>query len=123
MQVLYQPIMSSVKASVQIFMLRLGSSNRVVRYACWVLMALDVGMMISFLVACIFQCKPVDYYWRWDLRGGTCVNFNMFMLMISVLNIATDLATISLPFVIILGLRMHIRVKVAVLVVFSLGIV
>jgi hypothetical protein len=121
-QVLYQPILSAVKASVLVFMLRLGGTKRSMRWACWILLVINVLMMFSLTIAAIFQCYPVQKFWDRTATPGSCMKMNIFMMMSSALNIITDLAALCLPFIMFLGLRMQRRVRFVLLGVFSLGV-
>ena len=122
-QLLYHPVLSAVKASVLLFMLRLGGTKRSVRYACWALVVVNVTAGVAIFLACLLQCVPLNTYWEMKARktSGSCVKMDIFSVAAGGINVATDLATLALPFVIFLKLRLQRRVKVCLLVVFSLG--
>jgi len=52
---------------------------------------------------------------------GTCVDTGIFYIATSALTIFTDLAVLALPFWIFLGLKMPLKVRIALMGVFLLG--
>ena len=106
-------------------MLRLGRIKMSVRYACWALIVVNILAGTALLLACLLQCVPIHTYWQIKMRKmyGSCFKMDIFSVSSGGINVATDLATLSVPFIIFLGLRVQRRVKVCLLVVFSLGVV
>lgn len=123
LQLLYNPILAIVKSSVLLFMLRLGGTKRSFRWAIYALNAFNICLAISIFFACMFQCSPIPYFWDKTIAGGTCFNMGAFYVGTAGLTIFTDVLVLALPFWIFLGLKMPVRVKVALLFVFLLGAV
>lgn len=59
-QVLYNPILAIIKASVLLFLLRLVGQKKSIRYSIWALFVLNLALMIAVFVLVIFQCSPVS---------------------------------------------------------------
>ncbi|PVH78373.1 hypothetical protein DL98DRAFT_397420, partial [Cadophora sp. DSE1049] len=125
-QILYNPILAIVKTSVLLFMLRLGGHKREIRYTIHALNAFNIALAISVFITVIFQCRPVNFFWermRDPTMKGTCVDTGIFYIATSALTIFTDLAVLALPFWIFLGLKMPLKVRIALMAVFLLGFV
>ncbi|CAK7214064.1 hypothetical protein SEUCBS140593_002052 [Sporothrix eucalyptigena] len=120
-QVLYNPILALVKTSMLLFLLKLGSHKPGVRWCIHFLNALNLALMISIFVVVIFECNPVAYSWDKTIVGGHCINEANFLIATSGLTIFTDILCLALPFWVFLGLKMAMRVKIALLFVFMLG--
>tara|TARA_R110002060_G_scaffold9940_4_gene14839 strand:- start:203 stop:679 length:477 start_codon:yes stop_codon:yes gene_type:complete len=123
-QILYNPILAIVKTSVLLFMLRLGGHKREIRYTIHALNAFNIALAISVFITVIFQCRPVNFFWermRDPTMKGTCVDTGIFYIVTSALTIFTDLAVLALPFWIFLGLKMPLKVRIALMGVFLLG--
>ncbi|KAH9211450.1 hypothetical protein DL95DRAFT_464881 [Leptodontidium sp. 2 PMI_412] len=125
-QILYNPILAIVKTSVLLFMLRLGGHKREIRYAIQGLNFFNIALAISVFITVIFQCQPVNFFWermRDPTLKGTCIDTGAFYIATSALTIFTDLAVLALPFWIFLGLKMPLKVRIALITVFLLGFV
>ncbi|ERS95395.1 uncharacterized protein SPSK_01719 [Sporothrix schenckii 1099-18] len=120
-QVLYNPILALVKTSMLLFLLKLGSQKPGVRWCIHALNALNLMLMVAIFVVVIFECIPVAYSWDKTIPGGHCINQPNFLIATSALTIFTDVLCLALPFWVFLGLKMHLRVKIALLFVFVLG--
>jgi hypothetical protein len=123
LQLLYNPILAIVKTSVLMFMLRLGGTKRAFRWAIHALNVFNICLAFGIFFACMFQCQPIPYFWDKTIPGGSCVNMGAFYVSTAALTILTDILVLALPFWIFLGLKMPVRVKIALLFVFLLGAV
>lgn len=81
-----------------------------------------MGEMIAVLFVVVFQCDPVESFWHLEL-GQNCIDQRSFALVTSLLTILTDIVVVALPFWIFLGLKISKAKKVALMVIFSLGLV
>ncbi|KAH8170558.1 CFEM domain-containing protein [Sarocladium implicatum] len=122
-QALYNPILALVKTSVLLFLLRLSGQNKRIRMAIHALNAFNIALMIAIFLVVIFQCTPIDYFWKQFRPGveGHCINSPIFVSSTAALNVLTDILVLALPFWIFLGLQMPRKVKWALLGVFALG--
>ncbi|KAK1672538.1 CFEM domain-containing protein [Colletotrichum godetiae] len=126
-QLLYNPILAIVKTSVLMFLLRLSGQKRSVRYAIHALNVFNIALGIAIFTTIIFQCQPISYFWEKAGRNppteGKCIDMAAFYVSTASLTIFTDVLALALPFWIFLGLKMPLRVKMALLAVFGLGAV
>ncbi|KAL6712563.1 hypothetical protein ACN47E_000440 [Coniothyrium glycines] len=82
-----------------------------------------VCIFISFIFISIFQCNPVRNYWIIGVPPGSCVDEGIVTLVCGIINCVADFATTVTPIPLIMGLHMPRRQRLAVAVLFGLGIV
>ncbi|KAI1491193.1 hypothetical protein F5X96DRAFT_632392 [Biscogniauxia mediterranea] len=123
-QIFYNPILALVKSSVLLFLLRIGGQQRKIRYSIHSLNCFNIGLMIAIFLTVIFQCTPIPYFWervRDPTLEGTCIDTGAFYVATAGLTIFTDILVLILPFRIFMGLKMSIKLKIAIMAVFLLG--
>ncbi len=119
-QILYNPILALVKASILLFLLRLfGQKRGVRRYILWT-GAANAGHMVANLTVIVFQCTPVEKAWDFAVPG-TCIDRRVFFTTSSAFNILTDLMILALPLRIFTNLKIPRRTKFALMFLFLLG--
>lgn len=121
-QLFYNPVLALVKASVLVFLLRLGSHQRWVRWFIYGLNTFNALQAIAVFLVALLQCIPISA--NWDaaaMATAKCVDVS-FHVTISCLTIFTDILVLIIPFWIFLGLKMPKAAKVALMGVFTLGI-
>ncbi|KAH6884190.1 hypothetical protein B0T10DRAFT_579599 [Thelonectria olida] len=121
MQVLYNPILALVKASVLIFLLRLGGHRRSIRYAIYGLNIFNALQMVAIFIVVIFQTLPINAYWELTEKRTRQIDAPMFYISTACITIVTDFLVLLIPFWVFLGLRMRVAAKVGLIVVFLLG--
>lgn len=119
-QILYNPILSLVKSSVLIFLLRLFGQKTGVRRFIISLNTVNIAQMIGTLFAIIFQCTPIQFNWDPTIEG-TCVDRRILFTFTAAFNIMTDLLILGLPIWIFADLKIPRRAKIGLLFVFLLG--
>lgn len=77
--------------------------------------------MVAVFFVVVFQCDPIDSFWHLEL-GQNCIDQKSFALATALLTIFTDIVVVALPFWVFLGLKISKAKKVALIVVFSLGL-
>jgi hypothetical protein len=132
-QLLYNPILALVKASIVFFLWRLEDRRKVIRWSLASFFALNLGLAIATFVADLCQCTPVSYYWNrhatdtYDSDGnaiykaGTCIHLVNFVLITAGLSVLTDVLIMIIPAAMVWGLKMSSSKKIAVWAVMSLG--
>ncbi|KAK4146132.1 uncharacterized protein C8A04DRAFT_9984 [Dichotomopilus funicola] len=121
-QILYNPILALVKSSVLIFLSRIfGQKDWVRRFLLW-LNVVNISQMVGVFFAIILQCTPVAFNWDLTIPGGHCVDRRVLYLLTAAFNILTDILIMGLPVWIFWGLRIPKRTKIALLVIFALGL-
>ncbi|KAH7119238.1 hypothetical protein EDB81DRAFT_848005 [Dactylonectria macrodidyma] len=124
--IIYNPILALVKTSLLLFLLRLGGHKRKVRVAIVSLLVFNLCQMVALFICCVFQCTPINYLWMAVAPGGAsrkgkCIDQNAFLISTASLTIVTDVLVLILPFWIFVGLKLPLRVRVAIIGVFALG--
>ncbi|KAK5166067.1 uncharacterized protein LTR77_008328 [Saxophila tyrrhenica] len=138
-QLLYNPILALVKASVLIFLWRLEDRRKIIQWSIKGLFALNLCLLISQFFVVMFQCSPMNYYWdHWTMDeygppdpetgippvtvpGGTCIDQVKFYLISPGLAVLTDILILLIPAAMVWNLRMPRKKKIAVWAVLSLG--
>lgn len=132
-QLLYNPILALVKASIVFFLWRLEDRRKVIRWSLIAFFILNLALAISTFVADLCQCTPVSYHWNqyktdtYDDTGNvlvkteTCINVINFFLITAGLSVLTDILMMIIPAIMVWGLKMTRSKKIAVWLVMSLG--
>lgn len=121
-QLFYNPVLALVKASVLVFLLRLGGQKPGVRWAIHALNLFNGLQAVAIFLVALLQCLPISA--NWDpaaMENAKCVDVS-FHVTISCLTIFTDILVLALPFWIFLGLQMPRAAKLAVIGIFMLGL-
>ncbi|KAJ4172434.1 hypothetical protein NW754_002633 [Fusarium falciforme] len=73
----------------------------------------------------IFQCTPIPFFWSgWaGEMAGKCIDINLFSWIRAAIEIAIDVAILSLPLPSVVKLQMSWKKKAQVLLMFALGFV
>jgi len=121
-QTVYYPTLSLIKASLLIFLLRLGGTKQVVGVACELLIAFEITKGGTAFLACLFQCWPLDMAWKPGATQGQCIRMDIFSVTMACLDIATTIAVLALPYMIFLGLKINMKIRLAIISLFMLGI-
>lgn len=110
------------KLSIGLFLLRLVASRFHARVA-YFAMGLGVLIGLVFFFATLLQCQPVSYFWNQD-QPGRCVNMDVIVsltFLYSALNIVCDFTLALLPVVVVAGLNMNRKAKLALAPLLSMG--
>ena len=75
----------------------------------------------AYIIATIFQCNPVPYYWNRTILGGHCIKSAPFWISYAVINIVTDFYILCLPMPILYSLSLSKKNKYGVMGCFALG--
>ncbi|KAI1457893.1 hypothetical protein F4805DRAFT_426805 [Annulohypoxylon moriforme] len=117
----YQPILTLVKQSVLVFLLRFSGIKSGVRYVVWGTIIFNTVLMVAIFITVILQCIPIEMNWN-PLVEGHCIEQFKFGVAAASLTIMTDIVSVALPFYIFLGLKINKNRKVALIGVFMLGV-
>ncbi|KAH8729008.1 hypothetical protein GQ44DRAFT_737189 [Phaeosphaeriaceae sp. PMI808] len=131
-QMIYHPLMFSIRASIIMFLFRMKDNRRRIRYSLHVVFWLNVIYAVGTSMGNILQCSPVRYAWmkpamdRVDangtlIKGGTCIDSRTFVLTSCALSIFMDLIIIPIPSIMVWNLQMEVKTKFLVVLVMSLG--
>ncbi|KAI3544972.1 hypothetical protein CABS03_09907 [Colletotrichum abscissum] len=122
-QMFYNPVLAFVRASILVFLLRLGGQKPGVRWTIHGLNIANAAMATAIFLVALLQCLPIEANWDPLVRASArCVD-NSFHVSISCLNVLMDVLVLLMPFWIFLGLKMPMGAKIAVICVFLVGAV
>ncbi|KAI8931223.1 hypothetical protein NX059_011571 [Plenodomus lindquistii] len=131
-QMVYHPLMFTIRASIIMFLFRMKDKRRRIRWSLHLVFWLNVMYCIGTSLVNMFQCTPIRYVWskpemdKLDadgniIPGGKCIDARTFILTSCALSIFMDLIIIPIPSIMVWGLQMSRRTKVLVVGVMSLG--
>lgn len=122
LEILYLAGISLVKLSISLFYMNLFAAT-VAPAVLWATVIFNILYGLIFVTGAIFQCTPVDYYWRQylDASDGHCININLFGWLNAGIGLVIDLWMIILPMSQVLPLRLHWKKKIGVAIMLLLG--
>ncbi|CAM1502600.1 Fc.00g073760.m01.CDS01 [Cosmosporella sp. VM-42] len=118
MQIVYVTLLSSVKASMLCFFIRVFPTP-FMQNASKIGLGFLALWMISYLGACILLCQPVSAQWT---GLGTCGNYIPMIQSLIATNAAGDLIIMALPMHSIWSLQTRRSEKIGITVCFALGL-
>jgi len=125
-ELLYTMTASIVRLSICLFFLRICAKklHKRIVYGTLIVVLL-YSIVFSFII--IFQCKPVNYFWRrFSGAHGTCLSVHIVPNLTFVhgaICAGSDWILGLFPILLMWNLKMNIRTKIAVGAVLSLGVV
>lgn len=96
-------------------------TNKYERIAAKVLVAVVSATWLSYTVAALFQCSPINFAWNKMIANGRCFNVKVFENSSSVPNIVTTLAVLVLPVRMVWTLNISITRRICLLLIFFTG--
>ena len=114
--------MGLIKSSVMLFFMRIFGSKQSFRLCVLVVMVLVWLWAISVILETLLLCRPLAYNWDMTLPNGVCGNRNATYVVAGTLNLITDLMVMALPLPHIWKLQLSIPKRVALSLVFCLGL-
>jgi hypothetical protein len=94
----------------------------------WFFIVFSIFYTIGFTLTMVFCNKPISTYWTsWDGEQGHipdyAINLNTFYLVAAGFNIGLDLAIVIIPLPELLKLKLSVRKKIFLMMIFSVGAV
>ncbi|KAI1499843.1 hypothetical protein F5X99DRAFT_388409 [Biscogniauxia marginata] len=120
---LYCLAITFAKLSILALYLRL-SPVRWFRIGVWTLFGLVSSYSISYILAFIFRCKPVEAGWDVTIQAlptTKCANMLTIMMVLSIANICMDIIILLLPIPVVIPLQMRNAQKVSLVLLFGTG--
>ncbi|KAF2680258.1 hypothetical protein K458DRAFT_345236 [Lentithecium fluviatile CBS 122367] len=121
---MYQVAEALCQLSICAFYLRI-MTDPYTRKIVWVLIGLVTCFGIGNTFAMIFNCMPITYFWD-GWKGemtGTCIDIRLFGFIRGGVEIALDLAILTLPLPMLYHLQMSTRKKLQIMSMFCVGFV
>ncbi|KAH7134019.1 hypothetical protein EDB81DRAFT_949411 [Dactylonectria macrodidyma] len=122
-QMVYNPILALVKASVLVFLFHLGGQTQKVRWSIHALNAFNAAHAVAVFFVALFQCIPIEANWNMEARTDAVCIEKEFHVIASFLVLLTDFLVLRIPFWIFLGLKMPAGTKVTLIGVFMVGLI
>ncbi|EQB48933.1 hypothetical protein CGLO_11775 [Colletotrichum gloeosporioides Cg-14] len=121
-QIFYITGLATIKASMLFFYLRVFPSLPF-RRLLWVTQGFNALIFFLYLVLTFAQCRPLQKYWLgWSGdQPGVCMDFNLLVLTHVGFNIALDIWMLILPLTQLYKLKLGLKKKVGVIMMFSVG--
>ena len=69
----------------------------------------------------LFNCRPIAKNWDVTVSGGSCINVAKILMTHGIINIATDVAMLVLPVMLVYKLQLPMKQKMAVAGLFMTG--
>ncbi|WYZ39851.1 hypothetical protein EsH8_IV_000192 [Colletotrichum jinshuiense] len=120
---LYMTCIALIKSSILFLYLRIFPDERF-RKILWCTQVFNLLLWISFISTTFASCQPLNFFWNgWTKETeGKCFNLNAFAMCHGAINVALDFWILILPSTQVLGLRMQLKRKIGVLLMFGVGI-
>ncbi|KAH7061692.1 hypothetical protein BKA63DRAFT_200807 [Paraphoma chrysanthemicola] len=122
MEILYFLQSTLIKLSLLFFLLRI-FPKPTTRKLLWAAGGFTALWGIVFVLAGIFQCQPVSFYWKsWDHETpGKCVNINALNWSNAIISIVLDICMLAIPLYEVSQIQLSWRKKLSVAFMFFLG--
>jgi len=122
MEILYFVELALLKLSLLFFYLRVFPGTTI-RRLIWATIIFDIVFGIVFVFIAIFQCQPIDYFWKnWDgEHRGKCFDMNAIGWANATISIPLDFWMLGLPTSQLIHLKLHWKKKIGVGLMFGVG--
>jgi hypothetical protein len=118
---MYKVVITFNKMALLLFYLRVFPQKKF-RLICYAGLIFVGSSGFAFIIATIFQCTPVAYYWDRTLPGGGhCILSAPFWISYATINIVTDFFILCLPMPLLYSLSLSKKNKWGVMGCFALG--
>lgn len=114
--------MSLIKSSIMLFFARIFGTKKSFKISVAVVMTIVWMWAVSVILETFLLCRPLAFNWDPTLPGGSCGNRNATYVIAGTLNLLTDLMVMSLPIPHIWKLKLNVAKKVALCMIFSMGL-
>ena len=97
--------------------------SKIIHRLLWITVIFSVLYLLIYTFTAIFLCKPISYFWtKWDdEHTGSCINIDILSWSNSAISITVDLWILAIPLSQLKGLKMDLRKKIGVGIMFFLG--
>ncbi|OJJ04887.1 hypothetical protein ASPVEDRAFT_820783 [Aspergillus versicolor CBS 583.65] len=123
-ELLYNPILALIKASILLFLLRLTGQKVAVRRTIWAIMVLNAVAAVATFLVTVFNCVPIASNWNpAAYPDKKCVNFADFVTGTASVAIFTDFLVLLLPTWIVYNLHIARKQKIMLVGILSFGLI
>ena len=121
LQIFYATSISLAKLSIMACYLRVFSQNGIL---CKIMLAngaVVVALFICSVLVTVFQCNPVQAAWDFQIQGAHCISIVDYFYVAATINGVTDLVLCFAPLPLVYKLKISMKEKVVVSLLFGLG--
>ncbi|KAL8949918.1 MAG: hypothetical protein Q9222_004007 [Ikaeria aurantiellina] len=111
------PSVSFPKMAILLFYLRLNPARNF-RYCTFAVLALTTSYLVSFFLAQLFQCHPVEKFWL-PFKPGKCLDLYPLYVAIPIVNVILDCLVLVLPIPMLIKLQANRRTKIILAAIFG----
>ncbi|KAI0852791.1 hypothetical protein F5Y00DRAFT_154710 [Daldinia vernicosa] len=121
-ELLYITALALTKVSILFFYLKV-FPKRSFRLCTYALIVINLVYAATYDLLLIFQCNPIRGAWlQWDGEFETqCISINILGWSAAAINIALDLAVITLPLPELFALSLSLRKRLQIIAMFAVG--
>jgi len=122
MTVLYFAQVALLKMSLLFFYLKV-FPDAMAKRLLWGTVALNAVFGTVYVLAAVFQCRPIDYFWtKWDgEHRGSCININSVAWSNAIISICLDFWMLGIPLWQLRLLHLHWKKKIGEGIMFGTG--
>ena len=107
------------KVSILLFYLRF-PSDLGFQISTYSVMFVTIGYSLGQAFSFAYVCSPMERYWDSDV-AGSCIDANLAFIVTAGLNVGADIAILLLPIWLLRPVRIEIRQKIALVLLFMTG--
>lgn len=120
-QALYNPVLSLVRSSVLVLLLRIGGHRTSVRRTIHVMNMLNLLFMVAVFLVVLFQSTPIQASWDIKTKAISQIDFGTFAVATACITIVGDIFVLAIPVWLFLGLQMRLSLKLGLIAAFLLS--
>jgi len=112
--------LTAAKQSILLLYARIFAVDNKFSVGIKIVAVLNILWMIAAMLGLILQCRPVQKAWD-PLLPGKCFSYAKFMVAIEVPNSLLDFVMMALPISMLRTLRIGMREKIILVLIFAMG--
>jgi hypothetical protein len=87
-----------------------------------ILMGVCTTWFVPAQVTALVHCLPVEVFWDPAHQDGKCLNYNLFFLIVGIIETIIDISILLLPIVVVFKTKMRLKTKFYASGIFLLGV-
>lgn len=92
------------------------------RIAAFIALGFSVAWTLVVILNSLLICKPISMFWGEITPGGSCGNQNAAFAAVGIMDVLVDLAILVIPLPMIFRLQIPLANRIALALVFVLGV-
>ncbi|PNH28256.1 hypothetical protein VD0002_g3058 [Verticillium dahliae] len=120
-EVVYVAVLALTKASIILMYIHIFRSSITFRRWSYAVLSMLILSTIIITPLTIVSCRPVQFFWDRDIKGGTCLDINALAYAHSAIAIFFDIIIITMPIGMLWRLNMPTNRKFQIGIMFAIG--